>query len=121
MDQLNGPQVSLYGLNCHPTRPFIAVGSSDGIVDIWGYRKDWIAFAPDFQALQQNVLYEEKEDEFDIVVDADGNEVGNDSGDQLDSHEDEEVDITTKMGTPSLSENTEDYFHFHTRVLKLMQ
>eukprot|EP00956_Cyclotella_meneghiniana_P027239 scaffold60701_cov27-Cyclotella_meneghiniana.AAC.1 len=79
LDQLNGPQVSLYCLNCHPTRPFIAVGSSDGIIDIWGYRKDWIAFAPDFQALQQNVLYEEKEDEFDIVVDADGNEIGDDS------------------------------------------
>jgi len=121
LDQLNGPQVSLYCLNCHPTRPFIAVGSSDGIIDIWGYRKDWIAFAPDFQALQQNVLYEEKEDEFDIVVDADGNEIGDDSGDQLESHEDEEVDITTKMHVPFSSDNTKDDFYFHTRVLKLMQ
>ena len=32
IDQLTGPQVSLYSMTCHPTRPFIAVGSSDGMV-----------------------------------------------------------------------------------------
>jgi len=42
------------------------------MMGIRGYRTDWIAFAPDFQALQQNIC-EEKEDEFDVVAD-DGNE-----------------------------------------------
>ena len=65
IDQLMGPQITLYSLSWHPTRSFIAVGTSDGLVDIWGPRMDWTAFAPDFQALQKNVEYIEKEDEFD--------------------------------------------------------
>ena len=38
VDQLTGPVTSLYSLSCHPTRPFIAVGTSDGIIDVWGAR-----------------------------------------------------------------------------------
>lgn len=45
------------------------MATSDGLVDIWGPRMDWTAFAPDFQALQKNVEYIEKEFEFDVVVD----------------------------------------------------
>jgi len=71
IDQLLGPQITLYSLSWHPTRSFIAVGTSDGLVDIWGPRMDWTAFAPDFQALQKNVEYIEREDEFDVVVDCD--------------------------------------------------
>ena len=40
LDQLTGPQVSLYCLTCHPTRPFIAVGSSDGMVSSKGVSFD---------------------------------------------------------------------------------
>ena len=40
------------------------MGTSDGMVDIWGPRLDWTNFAPDFQSLQKNVEYVEKEDEF---------------------------------------------------------
>jgi hypothetical protein len=96
------------------------VGTSDGMVDIWGYRTDWIAFAPDFQALQQNVLYEEKEDEFDVVVD-DGNEEdgrGDGASHKLES-EDEYVDILTKMESPVLSIDS-DQFCFNVRVLKMI-
>ncbi|KAL7511949.1 hypothetical protein ACHAXN_008866 [Cyclotella atomus] len=120
LDQLTGPQVTLYCLDCHPTRPFIAVGTSDGMVDVWGYRTDWIAFAPDFQALQQNVLYEEKEDEFDVVVD-DGNEEGgkSDGASNKPESEDEHVDILTKMESPALS-NDSDQFCFGLRVLKMI-
>lgn len=54
-------KASLYSLSCHPTRSFIAVGTSDGVIDIYGPQVQWAAFAPDFQARQANVLYEEKE------------------------------------------------------------
>lgn len=71
IDQLTGPQVSINSLSIHPTRRFIAVATDDGLVDIWGPKLDWTAFAPDFQALRKNVEYIEKEDEFDHVVDGD--------------------------------------------------
>jgi len=67
MDRLTGAQVSLYSVTWHPTRSFLAVATSDGLVDIWGPRMDWTAFAPDFQALPMNVEYVEHEEEFDIV------------------------------------------------------
>jgi COMPASS component SWD1 len=111
--------VSLYCLNCHPTRPFIAVGSSDGMIDCWGYRADWISYAPDFQALQQNVLYEEKEDEFDIVVD--GDEGGGDNAaDKVESPEDEDVDIITKMESP-ITNGSRQQFYFNARVVKMLK
>lgn len=128
MDTLTGPVSSLYSLSFHPTRPFIAVGTSDGIIDIWGARLDWVAFAPDFQALQQNQLYEEKEDEFDVVVDSD-----DDDGRQEDgkgglalserSPEDDDVDITTIDKVPAFDSDSEDeldVFHFATKVDKIL-
>ena len=80
-----------------------------GIVDVWGARLDWVAFAPDFQALQQNEVYEEREDEFDIVVDGEGRD-GNEG--KVDSVkptvEDDDVDITTISKTPAFDSDSED-------------
>ena len=125
LDQLTGPQVSLYSLSCHPARPFIAVGTSDGLVDIWGPRLDWTAFAPDFQALQQNILYSEREDEFDIVIDGEeGEKNRKESVDNLNfSEEDEHVDITTIAKVPAFDSDSEDeteVFYFDTKVMKIL-
>lgn len=142
VDQLTGPVSSLYSLSCHPTRPFIAVGTSDGLVDVWGARLDWVAFAPDFQALQQNELYEEKEDEFDIVVDdnsADCGKGGENEGAMgaagnkgegpssvaigRYSLEEEDVDITMIDKVPAFdsdSEDESDVFYFDTKVDKIL-
>lgn len=68
MDKLTGPPVQLYSVAWHPTRSFLAVAASDGMVDVWGPPINWTAFAPDFQALPANVEYVEREDEFDIVA-----------------------------------------------------
>eukprot|EP00986_Skeletonema_menzelii_P011254 scaffold5756_cov140-Skeletonema_menzelii.AAC.4 len=109
VDQLKGPHASLYSLSCHPKRSFIAVGSSDGLIDVWGPRVQWTAFAPDFQARQANVLYEEEEDEFDIVVDKNEETVASENKEPT---EEGTIDIITV-------ENTAAEVNFPVRVLKL--
>ena len=120
-DQLTGPVSSLYSLSCHPTRPFIAVGTCDGIIDVWGTRLDWSAFAPNFQRLQQNEVYEEAEDEFDVVIDGDNSKGG--SNLKQVSPEDDVVDITTISKVPAFdsdSEGEEEIFHFDWRAEKIV-
>lgn len=118
MDQLTGPQISLYSLSWHPTRSFIAVGTSDGLVDIWGPRMDWTAFAPDFQALQKNVEYVEKEDEFDVIVDdVDELEKRKKLSNKLEERE--LVDVTTIDAIPAFdsdSECEENVFYFTSKI-----
>lgn len=117
MDQLTGPLVSLYSVAWHPTRSFIAVATSDGLVDVWGPRMDWTAFAPDFQALPMNCEYVEQEDEFDVTDDAvkkrcsQGEETLN------------EVDVTTIEPVPvfaSDSESETEVFTFEAKMNNLM-
>lgn len=115
IDQLMGPQITLYSLSWHPTRSFIAVGTSDGLVDIWGPRLDWTAFAPDFQALQKNVEYIEKEDEFDVIVDGDHDEEAKRLKLVDEAEERMFVDITSVSKVPAFefdSEGEEDLFYF---------
>ena len=70
VDTLQGVNgVQLHAVVWHPTRALLAAATSDGIVDIWGPRINWTAFAPDFQALPRNVEYVEREDEFDQKAD----------------------------------------------------
>lgn len=82
VDILKGPQVQIASLAHHPKRACVATGMKDGCIDIWGIPINWTALAPDFQALPRNVLYMEKEDEFDVV----------DEGEESDA-EDEVVDV----------------------------
>mmetsp|Transcript_1681 Transcript_1681/g.4411 ORF Transcript_1681/g.4411 Transcript_1681/m.4411 type:complete len:626 (-) Transcript_1681:1186-3063(-) len=117
MDKLTGSNAELYSVAWHPTRSFLAVAADDGLVDIWGPRINWTAFAPDFQALPRNVEYMECEDEFDIVEDA---KEGSASKDE-DSEEDKFVDILTVEPVPvfqSDSEDEEDVFTFEPAVGK---
>lgn len=122
IDQLTGPQIHLNSLSWHPTRSFIAVGTSDGIVDIWGPRMDWTAYAPDFQALQRNVEYIEKEDEFDVVIDCDV-DIEAKRKEMLDMIEDQVVvDVTTVdkvLAFDSDSEDEEEVFYFHQDISTL--
>ncbi|KAL3925055.1 MAG: hypothetical protein SGILL_000660 [Bacillariaceae sp.] len=115
-DKLTGAPVDLYSIAWQPTRTFLAVAASDGLVDVWGPRVNWTAFAPDFQALPHNVEYVEREDEFDEVAvaeKANSNEKkdGNDNEDE----EKATVDILTLHKIPvfqSDSEEEENVFHF---------
>lgn len=117
MDRLTGAPVSLYSVAWHPTRSFLAVATSDGLVDVWGPRMDWTAFAPDFQALPMNVEYVEQEDEFDIVTDDDENQAS--GGDE----EENVVDVVTVEAVPvfaSDSESESEVFTFETKMSNRM-
>lgn len=66
---LEGPKNDeVLALSWHPNRMLMVTVSSTGRVYIWAqiYNEEWSAFAPDFQELEENTEYEEKEDEFDI-------------------------------------------------------
>jgi WD40 repeat protein len=118
MDKLTGAGVSLYAVAWHPARTFLAVATSDGLVDMWGPRVNWTAFAPDFQALPSNVEYVEREDEFD--VDTNGRFLADlDAKDQFDDDEASDVDVLTVARVPvfaSDSEEESEVFTFPTRV-----
>ena len=55
----------------HPTRPVVASVGNSGDIHIWQTSSpdNWAAFAPGFEELEENVEYDEREDEFDIVSD----------------------------------------------------
>lgn len=67
---LSGPKEGIENILWHPTLPLIAVMSSGGKVQLWTKTpsENWSAYAPDFEELDRNVVYEEKEDEFDNVI-----------------------------------------------------
>ncbi|RKP17316.1 WD40 repeat-like protein, partial [Rozella allomycis CSF55] len=66
---LEGPREGLIDLNFHPYRPIIASLSAYGVIFLWkgSIDENWSAYASNFQELQDNEEYEEREDEFDIV------------------------------------------------------
>jgi hypothetical protein len=117
-EKLTGSPVDLYGIAWQPTRSFLAVAASDGLVDVWGPRINWTAFAPDFQALPHNVEYVEREDEFDEVVTSGNGEKGDKRSGGTDKEDEEEkahIDILTLHKIPvfqSDSEDEEEVFHF---------
>lgn len=52
----------------HPNRPVIASISHHGTIHIWTttVTERWAAYAPGFEELEENKLYFEREDEFDL-------------------------------------------------------
>lgn len=65
---LQGPRDSLIDVHWHPTRPMIASVSNTGAIYLWFNPpiETWSAYAPGFEELEENIIYEEREDEFDL-------------------------------------------------------
>lgn len=123
MDKLTGASTKLYSVAWHPTRSFVAVTCADGLVDIWGPRINWTAFAPDFQALPMNVEYIEREDEFDVDENGRHLAAGHDLHSSSEGNESIIVDVRTIEPVPvfaSDSEDEEEVFAFGTRMKNLL-
>eukprot|EP01090_Pellita_catalonica_P009864 TRINITY_DN2102_c0_g3_i1.p1 TRINITY_DN2102_c0_g3~~TRINITY_DN2102_c0_g3_i1.p1 ORF type:complete len:438 (-),score=67.61 TRINITY_DN2102_c0_g3_i1:913-2226(-) len=109
---LEGPKEGIMDLVWHPLRPIIASVSTNGIVYIWStnYTENWSAFAPDFTELEENEVYNEREDEFDIAEDdeiVNGVSALEKAGDN-----DEDIDITTIEKIVAYSSDEEDDLWF---------
>ncbi|KAK0565708.1 chromatin binding protein [Tilletia horrida] len=65
---LQGPKDPLVDVDWHPTRPVIASVCSTGAIHFWFSKSEeaWSAYAPQFEELEENVQYEEREEEFDL-------------------------------------------------------
>ncbi|KAK9235997.1 WD40-repeat-containing domain protein [Lipomyces kononenkoae] len=75
-----------------PNRTLVAAtGLDHGTIYVWATvtPQRWSALAPDFVEVEENVEYEEREDEFDIIPDAVANKR------KLDQEDDDEVDVVT--------------------------
>eukprot|EP00698_Gefionella_okellyi_P003406 TRINITY_DN1318_c0_g1_i1.p1 TRINITY_DN1318_c0_g1~~TRINITY_DN1318_c0_g1_i1.p1 ORF type:complete len:480 (+),score=67.30 TRINITY_DN1318_c0_g1_i1:72-1511(+) len=90
---LDGPRDGVHDLLWHPQRPLlVSVSTSDGMVYIWSntVTERWSAYAPDFEELEENREYVEKENDLD------------------DMSEDERVDDSAKLVADVLDIDGED-------------
>lgn len=66
---LEGPREELGVVEWHPSRPMVAAcGLESGCIYAWSIvsPQKWSALAPDFGEVEENVVYIEREDEYDI-------------------------------------------------------
>lgn len=92
---LEGPKEELVDVDWNYKKCIIcATGMDSGVIYMWSLvvPQKWSALAPDFVEIEENIDYQEKEDEFDIVPDDELNQK------QLDE-EDEYIDIISKERT----------------------
>ncbi|KAL3678177.1 hypothetical protein R1sor_021133 [Riccia sorocarpa] len=106
---LEGPKEGLCDLAWHPTRPVVASVSMSGAVYLWAkdYTENWSAFAPDFKELEENEEYVEREDEFDIIPEADKVKPA-----QVDDDVEVDVETVEKVAAFSDSDDSQDGLYF---------
>lgn len=117
-DKLTGTPFETHSVAWHPTRSFLAVSASDGLVDVWGSRVNWAAFAPYFQALTENIEYAECEDEFDVIEN--GKEEVKTQKETKDENAPVDIIAIDQVAAfASDSEDEEDVFTFETKVRRI--
>lgn len=89
---LEGSKEELISVDWNYRRCCIAAtGMDSGTIYLWSvvYPQKWSNLAPDFEEIEENIDYEEKEDEFDLIDSA------KESG-KVDQQEQYDVDVVTK-------------------------
>ncbi|KAK9379037.1 WD40-repeat-containing domain protein [Kockiozyma suomiensis] len=89
---IEAPREEIVDVQWHPNRTLIAAtGLDKGNIYVWATvtPQQWSALAPDFVEVDENVEYEEKEDEFDVIPD----EIANKR--RLDQEDEDDVDVVT--------------------------
>ncbi|KAJ3145650.1 chromatin binding protein [Geranomyces michiganensis] len=92
---LDGEKDGLVDLAPHPFKPMVASVGVAGVVYLWtaSYKQSYTSLVPDFQELDDNLEYVERESEFDEPEEDEGNESKRSKLKEEDS--DHEVDICT--------------------------
>lgn len=97
------PKMEMSSVEWHPHKPYIAAtGLESGKVFLWSVTapQRWSALAPDFQEVDENIDYVEREDEFDIHPIEEVHK-------RMLKEEDEDVDVLTIE--PDKYQNTGDF------------
>jgi COMPASS component SWD1 len=103
---LEGPKEELVDIDWNYKKCIIcSTGLDSGVIYLWSLvvPQKWSALAPDFVEIEENIDYQEKEDEFDIVPEDELNQK------QLDE-EDEYIDILTPERTDARGNKLERSF-----------
>ncbi|CAG8507544.1 1925_t:CDS:2 [Diversispora eburnea] len=114
---LQGPYETLIDLAQHPVQPVIVSLDEQGAVHTWTtrHKEDWLNWDPGFTEIHDNIVYEEKEDEFDVLSDEENNNSQNNSI-QTDNCDNEEIDVITvdkpeNSDSPDEDEEFLDLYH----------
>ncbi|KAK9455695.1 WD40-repeat-containing domain protein [Dipodascopsis uninucleata] len=89
---IEAPREEMIDVQWHPNKTLLAAtGLDSGTIYIWGTitPQRWSALAPDFVEVEENIEYEEREDEFDIIPD------DVEKKRKLEEEDDGEVDVVT--------------------------
>ncbi|KAK9450758.1 WD40-repeat-containing domain protein [Limtongia smithiae] len=89
---IEAPREEIVDVQWHPNRTLLAAtGLEKGTIYVWATvtPQRWSALAPDFVEVDENVDYQEREDEFDIIPD----EIVNKR--KLDQEDEDDVDVVT--------------------------
>ncbi|RHZ56348.1 hypothetical protein Glove_402g47 [Diversispora epigaea] len=105
---LQGPYETLIDLAQHPVQPVIVSLDEQGAVHTWTtrHKEDWLNWDPGFTEIHDNIVYEEKEDEFDVLSDEEDNNSQNNSI-QTNNCDDEEIDVIT-VDKPENSDSSDE-------------
>ncbi|CAB4489917.1 unnamed protein product [Rhizophagus irregularis] len=106
---LQGPNETCVDLAQHPIQPIIISVDMEGTMYTWTtrHKEDWVCWDPAFKEIDDNIVYEEREDEFDFVSEEEAEYSQNNQMKQdEDEDEDEEIDVVT-VDKPARSDSSD--------------